>query len=45
MGYNRGGHRRTKRLDRHRREVRRLAAKAAGKTPAAGGKQAVAGKG
>jgi hypothetical protein len=32
MGYNRGGNRRTKRLKRHRREQRRLAAKVPGTT-------------
>lgn len=33
MGYNRSGTRRTKRLKRHRREERRLAAKAAANPP------------
>jgi hypothetical protein len=35
MGYNRSGNRRSARLRRHRKEERRLAAKAAQGTPAA----------
>ncbi len=42
MGYNRGGHRRTQRLKRHRREQQRLANKA---QAAQSGKPAVASKG
>jgi hypothetical protein len=42
MGYNRGGHRRTQRLKRQRREQRRLAMKAQTAQP---GKSAAAGKG
>jgi hypothetical protein len=42
MGYNRSGTKRTKRLKRHRREERRLAAKVAASTT---GKPASAAKG